>query len=327
MTHPWLLCIHNIPPKPAYLRAKVAKRLAALGAVALKNAVYALPDTAQHREDLGWLVREIEDGGGKAFVVEAAFVAGMEDAQVRALFQQAREQDYTALLAQARGVEQELETLEPDAAARALAELCRQVAEVRTVDFFNAPGGDVLEGLVGAMKARLQARDERAVLAAGEVARSLETFQGKLWITRAGVHVDRIASAWLIRRFIDPDAAFAFVETTTHSPASGEVTFDMQQADFSHEGERCTFETFIHRLGLHDDALARLGEMVHDIDLREARYGHAETPGLAAALAGVALRHAGDQDRLQAGGVVLDAFYEAFRLGTHGNCHACRTRS
>ncbi|GAB7080118.1 chromate resistance protein ChrB domain-containing protein [Megalodesulfovibrio paquesii] len=318
MTHPWLLCIHNIPPKPAYLRAKVAKRLAGLGAVALKNAVYALPDTAQHREDLGWLVREIEDGGGKAFVVEAAFVAGLEDAQVRALFQQAREQDYAALLAQARGVEQGLAALAPDIAARNLAELRRQLAEIRAVDFFNAPGGDVVEGLVAGMGARLREQGERAVLAAGEVARSLETFQGKVWVTRAGVHVDRMASAWLIRRFIDPDAAFAFVETATHSPAPGEVTFDMQQADFTHEGERCTFETFILRLGLHDDALARLGEMVHDIDLRETRYGHAETPGLAAALAGIALRHAGDQDRFQAGGVVLDAFYEALRLKVPG---------
>ncbi|MCA1987393.1 MAG: chromate resistance protein [Desulfovibrio sp.] len=315
MTHPWLLCIHNIPPKPAYLRAKVAKRLAVLGAVPLKNAVYALPDTVQHREDLGWLVREIEDGGGKAFVVEAAFVAGMEDAQARALFQQAREQDYAALLAQARGLEQGFEDMPPDEAARALADLHRQLAEVRAVDFFHAPGGNTVEGLVGAMEVRLHAREERAILAAGEVARSLETFQGKTWVTRAGVHVDRIASAWLIRRFIDPDAAFAFVETAVHLPAAGEVTFDMQQADFTHEGDRCTFETFVHRLGLRDDALARLGEMVHDIDLRESRYQRPETPGLAAALAGVALGHAEDQDRLQAGGVVLDAFYEALRLG------------
>ncbi len=331
---PWLLLIHNIPPKPAYLRAKVAKRLAALGAVALKNAVYVLPDLPQCpkcrqcREAAGWLVQEIKDGGGKAFLVTGHLAAGLDDSQVRALFQAAREADYAALMDDAKTLAAglpihtaageatpgEVPALPDDVARNTLAELKARLQAVQALDFFDAPGRGAVEGLLAGIETALLSREERELLAAGQLTESPAAFQGKVWVTRAGVYVDRMASAWLILRFIDPGARFRFVDSSTHAPEPGEVTFDMQGADFTHVGERCTFETLIQRLGLRDQALAYLGEMVHDIDLREERYRHPATQGLALALAGVALGHAEDEARLAAGCVLLDACYEALRL-------------
>ncbi|MCM0754030.1 chromate resistance protein [Desulfovibrio aminophilus] len=312
----WLLLIHNIPPKPAYLRAKVSRKLAVLGAIALKNAVYVLPDEPRHREDLDWLVREIEHGGGKAFTMSADLVSGLEDAQVRALFQAAREEDYAELVLRAKEALEAFRSMDEEQARAALADLQQRKQAVGAIDFFGAPSREGLEGLLASMDARLRERQERHTLAAGRVSESVESFRSKVWVTRAGVHVDRMASAWLVLRFIDAEARFRFVDVPAHEPEPGEVTFDMRRADFTHEDDRCTFETLIRRLGLRDAALDRLGEMVHDIDLKEDRYGHPETRGLAVSLSGVALRHPEDLDRIRVGCVVLDALYEGLRL--HG---------
>ncbi len=313
---PWLLLLHNIPPKPPYFRAKVARRLAVLGAVALKNAVYVLPNQPQCREDLDWLVQEIKEGGGKAFLVEARLAGGVDDAQVRVLFQDARERDYADLVDKAKHLAAGLHEMDRDAIRTALLELRRQLQAIQALDFFGAPGRDTMEGLLAGMESDLRGQVEREILAAGQVAERIESFRGKIWVTRFGVHVDRMASAWLILRFIDSEARFCFVATSDHQPASGEVTFDMQGADFTHEKGRCTFETLILRLGMQDTALDRLGEMVHDIDLRASPYRHQATEGLALALAGVTLRHSKDAARIEAGRVLLDAVYEALRLQT-----------
>lgn len=310
----WLFFIHNIPSKPAYLRTKVAKRLAGLGAVALKNAVYVLPALPRLREDMEWLAKEIQDGGGRAFAVDGTLTTGLDDVQVRALFQEPREQEYAALITEAKVLSEGLEEAEKATVQRGLTELRRKAQAIQALDYFGAPSRGTLDGMLAAMESRLAQKRERDVLSTGLVAQSREAFLGKTWVTRSGVHVDRIASAWLIRRFFDSEARFRFVEGATHSPAPGEATFDMQGADFTHQDDHCTFETLVQRLGMDDPTLARLGEMVHDIDLHETLYQHPETAGLETTLAGVALRHAEDMARIDAGSVVFDALYEALRL-------------
>ena len=154
---PWILCIHNIPPKPPYLRAKVARRLAALGAVAIKNAVYVLPDNAAHRDGLMWLAKEIEDGGGRAFVCAASFdvqAGGMGNDQIESLFVQARDEDYRALAVESRPVFENLgEARDADAARREevagwLHQLQTRFEAVRTIDFFGAAGREAVEGIL-----------------------------------------------------------------------------------------------------------------------------------------------------------------------------------
>ena len=132
-------------------------------------------------------------------------------------------------------------------------------------------------------------------------------------MTRSGVHVDRIASAWLIRRFIDPKARFRFVATPDARTAPDELRFDMFEAEYTHQGDRCTFETLVAQFGLADPGLTAIGELVHDIDCKDGKFGRSETAGLERMIAGIVRRHAGDEARLERGAAALDDLYEAFR--------------
>ncbi len=310
----WLLFIHNIPPKPGYLRAKAARKLSALGAVAVKNAVYALPDGDSRLEDLSWLAKEIEDGGGRAFVCRASFVAGLDDARVRALFIAASDAEYVRIAEAMRAVldgPSAAATSPGPEAEQALARFGKEFDAVRALDFFGAPGRETVEGLLAALRSRLRERSASEEDSAAPD--RLATLRGRVWVTRRSVHVDRIASAWLIRRFIDPEASFRFVDEKAHTPSPGEIRFDMLTGEFTHEGDLCTFEVLARRIGTDDPALRKLAEMVHDIDLKEERYGHPESAGLRAALEALALTVPEDARRLEQGTVMLDLMYESFR--------------
>ncbi|MGH7569228.1 MAG: chromate resistance protein ChrB domain-containing protein [Gemmatimonadales bacterium] len=296
----WLLLIHQIPPKPDYFRVKVRRRLQRLGAVALKNSVYVLPKTDAALEDFQWLSREIVADGGEATVCEAAFIQGITNDELVALFHAEREAEYQEIAAAAQGLRS---APEPPADVE-VARLRRRLDDVAAVDFFDAPARAAAEAAIAA----LQAGPERAEPATGS-----EVGRGRTWVTRRGVHVDRIASAWLIRRFIDPAAAFKFVEPKGYRPEPGELRFDMFEAEFTHEAERCTFETLLARLGPPDRALRAIGEMVHDIDCKDERYGREETPGFAALVRGITLASDDDADRLERGAPILDHLYTHFQ--------------
>jgi hypothetical protein len=312
----WLLLIHQIPPRPAYLRVKVGRRLQALGAVPIKNSVYALPRGEQAMEDFQWVRREIVAGGGEATVCEAAFALGHSDADVTALFNRARDADYAVLAGEARALARTLPVAgrrrgDVEAARQSLLRLRSRLAEVAAIDFFGAAGRETFEGLLSGIDARLQpasgagAGKRDPVRAAG--------FRGRVWVTRRGIQVDRMASAWLIRRFIDPKARFKLVAGQDYSPRRGEVRFDMYQAEFTHDGDLCTFEVLLLRFGLEDRALGRIGEIVHDVDLKDAKFARPEAPGVDRLIAGIALRHPGDAARLAQAGAAFDALYESFR--------------
>ena len=132
-------------------------------------------------------------------------------------------------------------------------------------------------------------------------------------MTRAGVFVDRIASAWLIRRFVDPEASFKFVPAQGYQPEAGELRFDMFAAEYTHEGDRCTFEVLLDRFALGGDpALAVLAEIVHDVDIRDDKFGREDTPGVARVLAGIAAASDDDARRLERGAAVFDDLYALF---------------
>jgi hypothetical protein len=317
----WLLLIHQIPPKPAYLRVRIGRRLQALGAVALKNAVYALPPSDAAREDFGWVLREIAEAGGEAVVVSAELLEGLRDADVEARFQAARSADYARLDARARRLETALRK-KPGARvpARATAELRRleaQLAGVVAIDFFEAPGREVVEGRLEAIAARVRA----AAAPAGETSPSprarpdLASVSGATWITRRGVHVDRIACAWLIRRFLDPQARFEFVAPRGAKPRPGAIRFDMVDAEFTHDGDRCTFEVLLDAAAIKDAALRAIGEVVHDIDLKDAKFGRPEAAGVARLLEGIARAHRDDERRIARGSEIFEDLYRAFGRG------------
>jgi hypothetical protein len=308
----WLLLLHQIPRQPDYLRVKIWRRLQRLGAASLKNAVYALPRSEERNEELQWIMREIVAGGGEATLVEANLVQGLRDDEVEALFNQARDADYEELVplareaaklfpkrgrvkeAARRKIETELERLE------------RRLEEIAAIDFFHASSRETASGLLRELRDKLAAQPSLSV------ATKPEKYRGRTWVTRKGIHVDRMASAWLIRRFIDPAAKLKWVAPKGYVPAKGELRFDMFEAEFTHVGNLCSFEVLMQRTGLQDRALQAIAEIVHDIDIKDDRYQRPETAGVAGLVAGIALLSADDDERLARASAALDPLYELF---------------
>jgi hypothetical protein len=190
--------------------------------------------------------------------------------------------------------------------------LKRRLAEVVSIDFFGAPGREACQGLIGALEGRLRLNPDGAAQANAVTAR-VEDLRGRTWVTRKGIHVDRMASAWLVRRFIDPDARFKFVAAKGYKPLADEIRFDMFEAEFTHEGDRCTMEVLIDRTGIENRALRSIAEIVHDIDLKDAKFEQPETPGIERLIAGIAMAHKDDETRLSRGAAVFDDLYEYYR--------------
>ena len=311
----WLLLIHQIPPKPNYFRVKIWRRLQRLGAVGIKNSVYALPSGEQAHEDLNWVLREIVEGGGDASLVEARFIEGLRDDEVTEMFRSARDADYQAVATEARELarhlpkkgelsEEKRAELEP-----ALGRLQKRVAEIATIDFFHGRSREPVEGLLQDLAERL-ARPEPEPEQRTEV---VEKPRGRTWVTRTGIHVDRMASAWLIRRFVDPDAKFKFVKAREYRHKPGELRFDMFDGEYTHKGELSTFEVLLRSFEITDAALRPIGEIVHDIDLKVDTYGRPETPGFEQIVNAIATAHREDVARLARASAVLDDLYELYK--------------
>jgi hypothetical protein len=313
----WLLLIHQIPPRPAYLRVKIGRHLQRIGAVAIKNSVYALPRNDETQEDFQWVLREVVNGGGDASIIEARFIEGLSDEQVLALFQSAREADYRELAEQARQVAASFPKRGPppenrrSEVANQIARLRQRLSELEAIDYFGAPGREIAEGVVSEMEARMKPAVESRDPSKSALRR--EEYRGRTWVTRSGIKVDRMASAWLIRKFIDPQARFKFVAAKGYQPHKGELRFDMFEAEFTHEGDLCTFEVLVERFGLNDPALQEIAEIVHDVDVKDAKYGREEAPGVGQVVNGIAAAHADDEARLERGSALFEDLYASHR--------------
>lgn len=313
----WAVLIHHVPPTPGYLRAKVGRRLSGLGAVPLKRAAYFLPCSDEAIEDLHWLRREIVDAGGEAWVMRSAFLGGISDEQAREAFRVARAHDYRQLSTEVRALldavrkgTRDAESLGPDRSR-----LEKRLAAVRHIDFFGAPGRQETEVLMKALERRAtpQVKQAKTVKTKTRNDDALLSRQARRWMTRPGVRVDRMASAWLIRRFIDPAATFVFANAK-EPPPEDVLRFDMYEGDFTHDGELCTFEVLLRReVKLRDRALAAIAEMVHDLDVKDEKYQRPETAGLAAMLEGIIARHEDDLARVAEGAIVFESLYQHFK--------------
>jgi hypothetical protein len=307
------MLIHQIPPKPAYLRVKVGRRLARIGAIALKNTVYVLPRSEGAQEDFRWVLREVTGAGGEATLLDAHLVDGLSDVEVEALFRDARDADYAEVAADARTLEQRLGSGNDDERRQVDADLSRlerRIEEIASIDYFGAAGREAAHALVVAFRARLTPKTTPPPQAEHRDMR--EQYHRRTWVTRTGVHVDRIASAWLIRRFIDPAATFKFVPAKGYVPEPGELRFDMFEAELSHEGDLCTFEVLCARFALTEPGLSAVAELIHDIDVKDGKFNRPETAGLAAQLAGLTLLHQEDETRLARGAELFDELLTYF---------------
>ena len=304
----WLLLIAQLPAKPDYHRVKLRRRIQRIGAVALRGAVYVLPNQADAAEDFEWLRAELLADGADAIICSATPVAGVTDEELRRRFRDTRGAEYSALADEARSV---AAAGAFDEATRALPRLRRRLDEIGRVDFFGATERFDAESAIERLAAVAAAPSGGDARPQRESARDADvpSRSGRTWVTRAGVFVDRIASAWLIRRFIDRDAAFKFVAGRGYAPAPGEVRFDMYEAEYTHEGDRCTFETLLARFALDEPALHGLAEIVHDIDCKDAKFDRPEAPGVESILRGLVNAHPADGDRIAQGSTIMDALY------------------
>jgi hypothetical protein len=307
----WLLLIHQIPPTPAYARVKIGRRLARIGAVALKNTVYVLPRSDAAHEDFQWVRGEVVAAGGDATLLVARFASGLSDADVEALFQSARDALYAEVAQAAASLSEGIGAGDDDDRARhahaELARLDRRMEEIAAIDYFAAPGRKAALARLESLHARLA----RTTAPTTPIANH-DAYRRRTWVTRSGVSVDRIASAWLIRRFIDFQANFKFVPAAGYKPLSSELRFDMFEAEFSHEGERCTFEVLCNRFQLEAVGLDAIAEIVHDIDIKDDRFHRPEAAGVMAHLSGLCLVHSDDNERLLRGAQSFDELLAHF---------------
>ena len=303
----WLMLVHQIPPKPDYFRVKVRRRLQQIGAAALKNSVYVLPDTDEAMEDMQWLRREIVEEGGKATLCAAAFIEGVDDEEMMHMFRAQSDTEYDQIADAAR-------TAVASPAEAELRSLKRRLSAAVARDFFDAPARQAAEHAIGEVESGLERGGEADSATPADAGAGAP--RGAVWVTRLAVGVDRMASAWLIRRFIDPVAQFKFVAAKGYQPAAGELRFDMFEGEYTHEGERCTFETLRDRFALTDATLGAIAEIIHDIDCKDDKFGRDETAGVASVIRGISLANDDDTARLERGGEMFDELYAA--LGRPG---------
>jgi hypothetical protein len=309
---PWLLFVHQLPAKPSNLRVRTWRRLQQLGAVAVKQAVYVLPDSPSTREDFEWLKSEIEAAGGEASIFLAGTVDTWSSDELTEEFRRARETDYGSL---ARAVDRELAAARRkraprrsrQAATRIVDTLRRRLAAVEAVDFFGSAGRDRVVVLIAELQEALSG-------GAGGVSHDAtpRAYAGRTWVTRPRPGIDRMGSAWLIKRFIDREARFGFVD---RPPTAGDaVPFDMFGVEFTHRGEWCTFETLVHAFGIGDAAVERLATIVHDLDLKDGRFGPPEASAVGAMVDGLQALYTEDRTLLESGMTMFEALYRSFAL-------------
>ncbi len=304
----WIVFSYSLPVKRASsARVSLWRRLQRLGSVTPKAGVYVLPDQDECVEAFQWLAQEVQQTGGDAVVMRVDRFEGLPDAKLMELFQHACRDKYAELETEAASTELALRRKPSLARAEGLEKLeklRKRHAEIARVDFFNCPEG----AQVSALLLRIQERLRQGDAAITRIApMKLEDYRGAQWVTRPRPHVDRLACAWLIRRFINPTAVIRYAVR----PDPGEVGFDMRDATFGHRGNLCTFETMMAAFGLKEPGLQGIAEIVHEIDLRDGRYARPETAGLDLVLKGWLQAGLSDTEVEQRGIALFEGLFTA----------------
>jgi hypothetical protein len=307
----WLLLAHQLPTRLSNARVKTWRRLQQLGAVPSRNSVYVLPNTEQCREDFEWLRSEIVALGGEAtvFTGDAISQGGGED--IVAVFQEHRTRDYRALqkeikrlLATARGKRGVGDRRQRT--ARAVRAVRDRFEALERIDFFGAVTRDETAAALAELERKVAGPEPtRSIGASG---RGKPQYQGRHWVTRRRPGVDRMASAWLIRHFIDSQAVFAFVDT----PGESDVPFDMYAGGFGHRGELCTFEVLCEEFGIASAPVTRIAQIVHDLDLKDDKYNAPEAAVIGRMIDGLRAVHTDDTTLLEHGRGMFEALARSF---------------
>jgi hypothetical protein len=295
----WLLLLFSLPTNRNTERVAVWRRLKKMGAVQIKTSTYLLPDAPTQYEQFQWLAQQIRDYGGDSTLVRVQEIEGLNKEKVTAMFNDARTKDYGVLRKSLQTFIARRKKLDADEAVGQLERITRQFREVREVDFFDSARGHDIAMLL--RRAAGPKRTKRLDLL------DSKQYHGKTWLTRPRPEIDRVGSAWLISKFIDPKPKFVFAPSVDAVPNA--IPFDMLDAEFSHHGNCCTFETLIRRFAISDKAVTKIGEMIHDADLDDARFQRVEAVGIDRVLKGWAKEGLPDKEILRRGFECFDALY------------------
>jgi hypothetical protein len=306
---PWLFLLFNLPAKQSSDRVKFWRRLKKFGTIQLKSSTYVLPDEPVHYERFQWIAKEIVDTGGEATLMRVKDIEGMPYAAVVALFNDARSRDYDELVEPLHLLIKDTKTRKksPEAFANQLQKLRERFQQIRDIDYFESSRGEDLHRLLqkaeslGPPIKRPETKNRLRV----------EDYRSKLWITRPRPEIDRVGSAWLIRKFIDPGAKFVFANSPSETAAA--IPYDMFEVEFSHHGDCCTFETLIERFGIRDRAVRRLAELIHDADLEDDKFHRLEGFGIEQVFKGLAKQGLTDHEILSKGFKCFEALYAQFK--------------
>lgn len=306
----WVAFSYSLPVKRASsARVSLWRRLQRLGAVTPKAGVYVLPAQDDCVEAFQWLAQEVQEMGGDAVVMRVDRFEGLPDTKLQGLFQQACRDKYAEIEKAATELEQVLRSrkssLDRAESLGKLEKLRKRHAEMAEIDFFNSPEGVKVSALLRSLEERLRQSDTRVTRV---VPMNIADYRQSRWVTRPRPHVDRLACAWLIRRFINPAAEIRYATR----PEPGEVGFDMRDAAFGHRGNLCTFETMVSAFNLKEPGLQGIAEIVHEIDLRDGRYARPETAGITLVLKGWLLTGLSDQELESHGMALFQGLYTTF---------------
>jgi hypothetical protein len=298
---PWLVFSYSLPAQSrSSPRVSVWRRLKQIGAVPVAGGAQVLPVRDECQETLQWLAQEIRQAKGEAVTMRVEQFAGLTDAQLIEQFQAARTADFAELETDLKRLERALKSKDRFRLPEALERLRRKHAAIAAIDYFQCPAGAQIAARLAQLEQSLTPPPASTITSA-----VLSEYQDRRWVTRPGPHVDRLACAWFIRRFINPKAAIRY----SLQPDPDEVSFDMEPADFGHQGNRCSFESMRLAFGLDDPGLRALAEIVHDIDLHEDQSGRPETHGVLAILSGWRLANPSDAELETRGVALFEALY------------------
>ncbi len=315
----WLFLVHQVQTPSSRERVKVWRLTKKLGTLLYRNSVYVLPYNKERLEDFHWLCQQIRDSKGEASVFVSEAGDASEDRSLKQLFIQSREKEYGELEKRVRQLENRyseiretpsLSVSQVKVLEKELRQLEESFLEIRRVDFFRHPAAGKIEKKLKDLRLSVAEARPRKEAAHSIAHHSRSEFQGKIWATRARIHIDRLCSAWLVKRFIDPKARFVFAPEERLPKAA--ILFDVVGAEFTHREDRCTFETLLESFRLHDKALLSMAELVHEIDLKDQKFHRPESAGLDMVVRAISDATRNDEETLDLGSRILDAVFTRF---------------
>ena len=305
MPNAWILLLYALPKGKGRQRVALWRQLRRYGCLALNTSAYILPDRPSCHERLQWLAKQILDAGGEATVSKVLVIEGLDDQEIQKRFNAQRNAEYVELLKEASALRKRKEP--PARLLRRFDRLKHLAKQVREIDYFGSSKGRDLDDVLRQLEEELRGKPQKDTAPLLEAKHYLK----RVWITRPNPEIDRCASAWLIRKFIDPKATFQFAAQKPRR--SMEVTFDMLEADFTHQGDSCTFETLCLRFAISDPIVSQIAEMVHDADLEDEKFDRKEALGIDLMLKGLAHMKKSSDEILAAGISAVEALFHALK--------------